>query len=346
MKHDWRIIDMKIDRNTTLMILRDGDRILFGLKKRGFGKGKLVGVGGKVDANETVEEAAIRETEEEIGVKVTKMQKMGELIFDNLLYRDKLECHKMHIFVGTEWEGEPSSSDEINPVWYDVHEIPYDKLWEDDQYWMPYVLIGEFVQGYFHFDGNNKIDSHWVEAVNDFVIDELADEHFGLPEVGDYSDFDERLAARAVLIDDDNRVALINSTNRGYYKLPGGGVDPGELIREALEREVAEEAGYTVDVLKSLGKTVEHRGKFKQNNVSYLYLCRAKDFIGNSLMEDEIEDGFELEWFDNIDDAIATLEVLDTTNMIYQAKFFTERELSMLKAARPIIRSMDAQTSY
>ena len=119
-----------------------------------------------------------------------------------------------------------------------------------------------------------------------------------------------------------------------------------ELIREALEREVAEEAGYTVDVLKSLGKTVEHRGKFKQNNVSYLYLCRAKDFIGNSLMEDEIEDGFELEWFDNIDDAIATLEVLDTTNMIYQAKFFTERELSMLKAARPIIRSMDAQTSY
>ena len=59
---------MKIDRNTTLMILRDGDRILFGLKKRGFGKGKLVGVGGKVDANETVEEAAIRETEEEIGV--------------------------------------------------------------------------------------------------------------------------------------------------------------------------------------------------------------------------------------------------------------------------------------
>ena len=40
MKHDWRIIDMKIDRNTTLMILRDGDCILFGLKKRGFGKGK------------------------------------------------------------------------------------------------------------------------------------------------------------------------------------------------------------------------------------------------------------------------------------------------------------------
>ena len=71
-----------------------------------------------------------------------------------------------------------------------------------------------------------------------------------------------------------------------------------------------------------------------------------QDFILLLAKEDEIEDGFELEWFDNIDDAIATLELLDTTNMIYQAKFFTERELSMLKAARPIIRSMDAQTSY
>lgn len=72
---------MKIDRNTTLMILRDGDKVLFGVKKRGFGKGKLVGVGGKVDKGETVEEAAVRETQEEIGVKVTEYQKVGELIF-------------------------------------------------------------------------------------------------------------------------------------------------------------------------------------------------------------------------------------------------------------------------
>eukprot|EP00051_Salpingoeca_urceolata_P006046 m.80347 g.80347 ORF g.80347 m.80347 type:complete len:91 (+) comp14659_c1_seq3:1046-1318(+) len=39
-------------------------RVLLGLKKRGFGQGKLNGFGGKVEAGETVAEAAARELEE------------------------------------------------------------------------------------------------------------------------------------------------------------------------------------------------------------------------------------------------------------------------------------------
>ncbi len=333
---------MKIDRDMTLMILCDGDRVLFGTKKRDFGKGKLVGVGGKVDEGESVEGAAIRETEEELGVKVTKCQKVGELVFDNLDYRGKMECHKMHIFIGTEWEGEPTETDEITPSWFSTREIPYDRLWEDDQYWLPYVLIDEFVQGYFYFDGKNKIDHFWCEPVSDLVLEEFIDSQFDLPAVKDTSKFTPRYAARAILIDDKKRVAVINAKNRGYYKLPGGGIDDGELVREALEREVLEEAGYRIEIIEALGKTVEHRCKWKQDNISYAYLCRAKDFVGATLMEDEEEDGFELEWFDDIDDAIEAVESIDTTDMIYQAKFFTARELAMLMAARPIIRSLDA----
>ena len=331
---------MKTDRNTTLMILRDHDRVLFGVKKCGFGKGKLVGVGGKVEKNESVEVAAVRETEEEIGVKVTKYKKHGEVIFDNLTYRGQTESHTMHIFVATAWEGEPSESNEIKPTWFDIRDIPYERLWEDDQYWLPYVLIGDFIQGYFHFDKDNRIDSHWVESVSDFVVAEFSDADFGLPEKANDEDFDTRLAARAILLDDDNRVALINATKYGYYKLPGGGINTDELVREGLEREVVEEAGYKVDVLQSLGKTIEHRHSFGQNNVSYAYLCRAKDFVGTSLMEDEIEDGFELQWFDDIDAAIEAVKAVDTSNMVYQAKFFTARELALLMSARAIIRSM------
>ena len=60
--------------HTTLIILKKDDEILLGLKKRGFGKGRLNGVGGKLEPGETIEEAAIRETEEEIGVNLTKME--------------------------------------------------------------------------------------------------------------------------------------------------------------------------------------------------------------------------------------------------------------------------------
>lgn len=332
---------MKIDRDMTFMVLRDKDRILFGTKKCGFGKGKIVGIGGKVDAGETVEEAAVRETEEEIGVKVTEFQKLGEIVFDNLSYKDSHECNKMHIFVATKWEGEPIETDEIEPIWIPTREIPYERFWEDNQYWMPYVLIGDFVQGYFLFDDQNRVKSHWVEPVSNFVIDEFIDSQFKLPALDDVSNFNARYAARAVLIDDQKRVALLNAKNRGYYKLPGGGIDDGELVREALEREAIEETGYKIEIIENLGKTVEHRCKWEQDNISYAYLCRAKDFVGANLMEDEIEDGFTLEWFDDIDSAIEALESIDTSDMIYQAKFFTARELSILIAARPIIRSID-----
>ena len=60
-------------------------------------------------------------------------------------------------------------------------------------------------------------------------------------------------------------------------------------------------------------------------------------------MDDEEEDGFELEWFDNIDEAIAAVEKIDTTDMIYQAKFFTARELAILRAARKVLKDKYGQ---
>ena len=47
-------------RVLTLLFVRDGDRLLLGYKKNGFGKGKWNGFGGKVKDGETVEAAAIR----------------------------------------------------------------------------------------------------------------------------------------------------------------------------------------------------------------------------------------------------------------------------------------------
>ena len=53
--------------------------------------------------------------------------------------------------------------------------------------------------------------------------------------------FVERIAARAVVFDAHNNVALLHATNKGYHKLPGGGVEAGESVEEVLAREMAEE---------------------------------------------------------------------------------------------------------
>lgn len=53
----------------TLMLISNNEQILLGMKKRGFGMGKYNGFGGKVEAAESIIDAAIRETKEECGVE-------------------------------------------------------------------------------------------------------------------------------------------------------------------------------------------------------------------------------------------------------------------------------------
>jgi len=60
-----------------------------------------------------------------------------------------------------------------------------------------------------------------------------------------------RVSARAVVIHDN--MILLNEFGDGlYYNLPGGGVEEGESIKEAVIREVIEETGLLVEVGKML----------------------------------------------------------------------------------------------
>ena len=61
------------------------------------------------------------------------------------------------------------------------------------------------------------------------------------------------IGACAVIINCQQEVLLEKRADNGYWGLPGGSVDPGESVSEALVREVFEETGLTVEIIKLVG---------------------------------------------------------------------------------------------
>ena len=150
---------------TTLCLLKKDNKILLAMKKRGFGEGKYNGIGGKIENGETPEEAMIRETKEEINVTPTKYEKIGFLEFDEY-YKGKKEKVAFHLYIVNEWIGNPTESEEMNPTWFDIKDIPYDKMFPDDKYWLPFILNGKKIRAYFNFDEEWNLLHKKIDILN------------------------------------------------------------------------------------------------------------------------------------------------------------------------------------
>lgn len=144
---------------TLCFIVRDG-QILLIHKKRGIGAGKINGPGGKVDPGETPLAAAIRETQEEIGVTPLDPQLRGDLRFH---FRDGLRLHCL-IYLATGFAGEPYETAEAIPLWFPVDAIPYAQMWDDDQYWIPLLLRGDLFRGTVEVDGE-QVTSQTIQSL-------------------------------------------------------------------------------------------------------------------------------------------------------------------------------------
>ncbi len=147
----------------TLCLWREPTRILLGMKKRGFGAGRWNGFGGKVQENETIEEAARREMQEEASLDIIAMERVGVLLFDFVGDEVQLEVHVFRVDAAT---GEPTESEEMRPQWFDLDVIPFDRMWPDDKIWFQPFLAGKKFRGSFAFDGDDMTD-HELEEVEE-----------------------------------------------------------------------------------------------------------------------------------------------------------------------------------
>ncbi len=149
---------------TVVLVLKD-EKILLGMKKCGFGKGRWNGFGGKVEKNETIEQAAVREMREESGLQVSNLQKVGILDFEFVKNPDWNQ--QVHFFKTFDFIGELTESREMHPEWFDFEKIPLDEMWPDDKFWMPILLVGKKFAGKFVFGENGEIQNYEIREVEE-----------------------------------------------------------------------------------------------------------------------------------------------------------------------------------
>jgi 8-oxo-dGTP diphosphatase len=160
--NDSQIVSSVLDVNwntwepkerAVLCFIRQNDKLLLIHKKTGLGKGKINAPGGRIEKGETTEAAAVRETQEEVGLTPYNLIYRGELHF---IFIDGYSLHGT-VFFADQYSGIPIETREALPFWCDIDKIPYDNMWEDDLYWLPILLGGQKMKGYFIFDGEKML---------------------------------------------------------------------------------------------------------------------------------------------------------------------------------------------
>lgn len=138
---------------TLMFVVRDGNVLLI-RKKRGLGAGKINGPGGRLETGETPLECAIRETQEELCITPTAVEPAGELRF----HAEDMPTIHVYVFTAMGYDGEPMETDEAIPLWFEFSAIPYREMWDDDRLWLPLVLAGHSVAGWFTFHEETLLD--------------------------------------------------------------------------------------------------------------------------------------------------------------------------------------------
>ncbi|PID51936.1 MAG: hypothetical protein CR972_04505 [Candidatus Moraniibacteriota bacterium] len=153
------------------------DKILLGLKQKKVSKGLWSGYGGKVDKNETIVHAAKRELAEECGGKVTVNEKdfvPAARIDFALLQEDDENFHmRVFIYILKKIHGTLLDNAEMQRhTWFDIDNIPYDKMLPDHKIFLPKILCGKFLSGSITTK-NNTVCACEIENITKEILKDI-----------------------------------------------------------------------------------------------------------------------------------------------------------------------------
>jgi len=107
-----------------------------------------------------------------------------------------------------------------------------------------------------------------------------------------------RKAVGIVLFDDENNIALSHIGIWDLHGLPGGGVDDGEDLLEAVKREAWEETGCRCEIRGEIGKTYQNSKIDGFVQEKYYYLAKVVGEKGELHLEEyEVASETTVRWY-------------------------------------------------
>ena len=104
----------------------------------------------------------------------------------------------------------------------------------------------------------------------------------------------DRVVVRAIVIDKDGYFYFVRVNRCDEFgkaiviETSGGGKEENEKIEDSLKRELIEELGVKVKIIKKIGIVSDYYNLIYRHNINHYYLCMIEEFRENNMTDDEI----------------------------------------------------------
>lgn len=155
----------------------------------------------------------------------------------------------------------------------------------------------------------------------------------------EYIDHDRNIV-RAIVYDENRMFYFVRAVRDDEFgkatliETSGGGVENGEDLITAVQRELKEELGVFVDVVCKIGIVSDYYNLIHRHNINNYFLCKIKSFGQKNLTQDEIEK-FHLSTLKmSYEEAVIEYENRKNSKL---GTLIANRELPVLHRAKEII---------
>lgn len=187
--------------------------------------------------------------------------------------------------------------------------------------------------------GGKKMNFEFnLDKINDTDnIVKITDKDFGIEEKINSDIPTVRMASRGIIVNDEGKIAVIYKKNKNEYKLPGGGIEDGENVKEAFKRECEEEIASQVEITNFIGTTEEYKSQENFKQLSFVFEGKKIIELNNTnFTEQEKNEGTSYMWLDKLDAlekmrcSLKSLRSSEYDN-VYRTRFMVLRDIKILE---------------